>query len=241
MATTLIDKIKSRGYWRVTIKPTQFNEHLIPSISECRRLIEESKVSLRGWDYPHLPRVGEGLDNGVDWIEASTESMIWIPILEYWRFYQSAQFAHLFNCEEDWVDLDQLQIQRISKIPLPKRVLSILNTVDRVTEIYEFAARLAAKEIFSSDLSITVELHGMRDRALVVTGHSRGPLIYDPICRAADDLLHPPRIVSLEALLAQASELALGDILWFFERFNWQNMPVHVIKNDQHNLLERRI
>ena len=241
MATPLIDKIKSRGYWYVIIRPTQFNQHLIPSLDECHRLIEESKVSLRGWDYPHLPRLGQGLSKGVDWIESSTESMVWIPILEYWRFYQSGQFAHLFNCTEDWIDLDQLQIQSWGRNrPLPEKVLSILSTVYRVTEIYEFAARLAAKEIFRSDLSITVELHGMKERVLVVTGHMRAPLLENYTCKL-DDLPYPPKTVSLETLLAQASDLALENILWFFERFHWQSIPVHVIKNDQRNLLERRL
>lgn len=239
MATTLIDKIKSQGYWRVIIKPTQFNKSLIPSLTECQRLIEESKVYLRGWDYPHLPRYGQGLVNGVDWLEASTDSMVWIPMLEYWHFYQSGQFAHLFNCGEDWVNRDQLQIQNWRNLPLPERVLSILNTVYRVTEIYEFAARLAAKGIFRSDLSITVELHGMKDRGLVVTGHMRAPLLDNYICGV--DALPYSKTVSLEALLAQASELALESLLWFFERFNWQSIPVHTIRDDQRRLLERRL
>src|SRR5262249_46489494 len=114
------------------------------------------------------------------------------------------------------------------------------NTVYRVTEIYEFAARLAAKGIFSSDLSITVELHGMKDRGLVITAHMRAPLLENYICRV-DDLPYPPKVVSIETLLAQSSELALENIVWFFERFNWQNIPVHVIRDDQRRLLERRL
>jgi hypothetical protein len=196
-------------------------------------------VYFRGWDYPHLPRYGNGLINGVDWLEASTESTVMIPTFEYWRFYQSGQFAHLFNCGEDWVGLDYLQIQKWGREPLPERVLSILSAIYRVTEIYEFAARLAAKEIFSSDLSITVELHGMKGRALVVTGHSRAPLLEDYIC-GVDDLPYS-KTVPLETLLGQASELALENLVWFFERFNWRDIPVHVIRNDQRNLLEHRL
>jgi hypothetical protein len=165
--------------------------------------------------------------------------MTFIPILEYWRFYQSGQFAHLFNCGEDWVNRDELQIQNWRELPLPDRVLSILNTIYRVTEIYEFAARLAAKDIFTSDLSITVELHGMKDRGLVVTGHMRAPLMENYIC-GVDDLPYS-KTVSLDALIAQTSELALDNLLWFFERFNWQSIPVQVIRDDQRRLLERRL
>ncbi len=239
MTTAVIDKIKSRGYWRVIIRPTKFHHYLIPSLDKCHQLIEESKVYLRGWDYPHLPDRGQGLVNGIDWLEASTDSMVWIPMLEYWRFYQSGQFAHLFHCEEDWINRDQLQIQNWRNLPLPEKVLTILGTVYRVTEIYEFAARLAAKDLFSSDLSITVELHGMKGRGLVVTGHMHAPLLTNYIC-GVDDLPYS-KTVSLEALLAQASELALENVVWFFERFNWQNIPVDGIRNDQRNLLERRL
>lgn len=235
MESTLADKIKSRGYWRIIIRPPQFKKDLIPSLDECLRLIVESKVSLRGWDYPHVAREGEGLANGLDWVESSTE---WGEILEYWRFYQSGQFAHLFSCEGDWVDRSQIKVQRLQRSqPLPGGILDIIEIIYRTTEIYEFAARLASKNVFGSDLQITVELHGMKDRTLVLTDPRRVPPD-DYTCKL-DDLPYS-KTVSVETMLAKSSELALENILWFFERFNWRRMPTGVIKNDQRRLLERR-
>lgn len=233
MINSLIDKIKSRGYWRVIIRPTQFNKQLIPSLADCRRLLDESKVSLRGWDYPHIDR--EGFTNGIDWIESSTD---WRDILEFWRFYQSGQFANLFNCEEDWTDLSQSQFMRLSQTPLPGGVIDIIEVIYRVTEIYEFAARLAAKNLFGNDLIISVELHGMKNRTLINTDPLRGKLPRDYTCRI--DNLPYSRTVSVELLLAESSDLALENILGFFERFNWHDVPVNIIKNVQLRLLERR-
>jgi hypothetical protein len=235
METALIDKIKSHGYWLVKIRPTYFEKKLISSLAECRRLIRESNVSLRGCDYPHMEREGEGLISGIDWIESSTD---WGKILEYWRFYQSGQFAHVFNCREDWVDLNSIRIQRFRNEPLPGRILDMINTIYRTTEIYEFTARLAAKNIFGNDLQITVELHGMKSRTLVLTDPSRGPLDNDYTCRL-DDLPYS-KTVTVETMLAEPSELALENILYFFERFNWDRIPIEVIKEAQRRFLERR-
>ncbi len=139
MTNELIGKIKSRGYWRIVIRPQKFNKHLIPSLDQCLQYIAASKVSLRGWDYPHVDR--EGYANGIDWVESATD---WMDILEYWRFYQSGQFANIFNCREDWVDLNQEQFMRLVNKPFPDGVLGVVATIYRLTEIYEFAARLAS-------------------------------------------------------------------------------------------------
>ena len=153
MQEALIEKIKSRGYWRVLIRPTQYKKDLISSLRDCRRFIEESKV-LRGWTTRTLNVEGKVV-NGDDWVESSTD---WEPYIEHWRFHQSAQFIHLFNCREDWRDIDE-RVGPSRRSSLPDSFLEPIWAVYRTTEIYEFAARLAAKSIFGKNLSIAVELH----------------------------------------------------------------------------------
>ncbi len=236
MQEALIEKIKSRGYWRVLIRPTQYKKDLISSLSECRRFIEESKVSLRGWDYPHIERRGEGLVNGDDWVESSTD---WSQYLEHWRFYQSGQFAHLFNCKEDWFDSNEVEISYPRRrSSLPDAFLEPVWTVYRTTEIYEFAARLAAKGFFGNSLSISVELHKMKGRTLFLTDPARGPLHGDYTSRIDD--ISFQKTIPVEAMLASPSDFALENLLYFFERFNWDRIPIDVLKNDQRQLLEQR-
>ena len=50
----LLEKIKSRGYWKVNIKPMKFKEDLINTPAECKEIIQEVQVRLRGWYYPYF-------------------------------------------------------------------------------------------------------------------------------------------------------------------------------------------
>src|SRR5438034_7832370 len=97
----IIDSVKARPHWRVTIRPTIFNESRISTLPECWRIIESCSVSLRGWNYPHVDR--EGRTNGNDWISSWCE---FNGYLEYWRFYQSGQFLHLKSFWEDSEKVD---------------------------------------------------------------------------------------------------------------------------------------
>ena len=51
---TVLDKIRTRGYWRVLIRPTQFDENHIADYSDLFPIVEKNSVQLRGWDYPHI-------------------------------------------------------------------------------------------------------------------------------------------------------------------------------------------
>src|SRR6266571_644849 len=99
-ATDLGNEIRSRGYWRVNVRPTVFIPERV-ALRELEAITRDSIVQLRGWDYPHFPR--EGVTRGNDFIEGATEAAF-ISHLEVWRLYQSGQFIHLFSMREDWVE-----------------------------------------------------------------------------------------------------------------------------------------
>lgn len=50
----IVEEIKSSAYWRVVIRPAKYDENRLKSAKQCFDIIDASKVSLRGWDYPHL-------------------------------------------------------------------------------------------------------------------------------------------------------------------------------------------
>jgi hypothetical protein len=64
----VIEKIKSRGYWKVVIRSSIFLEDRIRELSLCKKLVRDNKVRLRGWDYPHYDREIEP-DSGLDYVE----------------------------------------------------------------------------------------------------------------------------------------------------------------------------
>jgi hypothetical protein len=216
--STLIDKIHSTGYWRINIRPTVFQPTRISQVSECKDFIANAKVSLRGWDYPHIdPR---NLIIGQDWIENSTD---WQLSVEYWRFFQSAQFVHHFSCSEDYEHPNH-------------KVLGMLNTLYTATEIFLFASRLGVKNLLSPAAEITIELMGMEGRQIYEPSRVFSGQLISRI-----DQIKFQRIVDVESLIAQSSEIAIDATTFIFERFNWEHPSRQVLIEDQRRLLERRL
>jgi hypothetical protein len=228
--------IKSRGFWRVTLRPTLFQADRIPSLSDCEKLVADCKVSLRGWDYPHYDTVVSGRD--YIWSDTNRGSK-----KEVWRFYQSGQFANYFACPEDWWKEDPITSWE-AKQYTSGQALEVLMALFRLTEIYEFAARLAQKGVFGDELILTVSLHGMLERRLI-TLHAMLELdLYEPVCKMPDLLLE--KGLPVKELVATASELSLDHALWIFERFNWRDVKkstgaLDVLRSEQKKLLERRL
>jgi hypothetical protein len=229
MMEELLAKIKSRGYWFVIIRPLRFKEERISSLEECSKLVRECQVSLRGWNYPHITDPKSGLN----WVESSTD---WECYKEYWRMYQSGQFVHLFGCREDWWSESSLSSPETREIK-PGSVLSVLSTLFSITEIYEFAARLAEKNVFDHNLRLTIELHGMKNRKLTML--EPGRISRDYVC--AINELPLSKTIPVEEILSQGHDLALKHTIWIFERFNWHSPPIKILKEEQNRLLEHRL
>jgi len=227
-----LKKIHSTGYWRVNIRPTLFEQTRIPSLKTCREIIESSIVRLSGWDYPYLDP--EETANGDDWIQSGRDHGRYV---EYWRFYQSGQFIHHFACFEDFTNPSELS-QYIEKPSPSGRYLSILSTLYKVTEIFEFAARLASKNILSPETEISIKLVGTEGRQLFFWSRSRHQPI-DYICKIPEITFS--KIYQTVELLASASDLALDTTVYIFERFNWMSVPRGLLTEEQKKLLERRL
>lgn len=233
-AEKVLEKIKSRGYWRVVIRPVRFEKERIKSLAECAELVRRCKVSLRGWDYPHVSGRYE-VQSGLDWVESLTD---WNGYKELWRMYQSGQFLHLFGCREDWLgEASILGPSKYSNIK-PGSVLSVLSTLYSVTEIYEFASRLAEKNLFDNSVYLSIGLHGMKNRKLKVFDIGRS-LFNDYICQIND--LPLSKTITLEEILGRSHDLALHHTVWIFERFNWRSPPEEIFREDQKKFLERRM
>lgn len=107
--------------------------------------------------------------------------------------------------------------------------MSILMTLFSLTEIYEFAARMAEKDIFGEALNLVVELHQMKDRRLVYLDPSRN-LSDEYVCEVKD--LPMQKTIPVYDILRNARGLALDHTIWIFERLNWR-VRRDLLKNDQ--------
>ena len=89
--------VLERSHWRVNFRPGEYQPELIPTLSQCFEIMQQTKVRLRGWDYPHLSSRAAERATGLNWIASWA---LFMGHNEYWRFYQSGQFLHLFSVTE---------------------------------------------------------------------------------------------------------------------------------------------
>ncbi len=235
----ILKEIKQTGYWRILIRPTIFVKTKIDSLAKCKEIIRQSAVRLRGWDFPHLDR-DETL-NGIDWIESGCD---FGDMKEYWRFYQSGQFIHYSAIREDYLREEIIKDAGApinhypDKSKLPSRFMSIISTIYRVTEVYEFASRLVEKDILEPSLEISVTLTGMKDRLLFFWDWYRDLL--GPYTSRLDEFECPRKEYDTNDFLANKESYAEECIVWIFERFNWDSPPRSLVRETQKKFLQKR-
>lgn len=236
--------VLSDPHWRVNFRPDEYEEELIPSLKQCFEIIEKNKLSLRGWDYPHLSNRDEERTQGNNWVASWSD--FWNH-REYWRLYQSGQFLHLFSVGEETQPEWRQELLSAMKGQLSYRddiewdqvpgFISILNFTYSMTEIFEFAARLCQAQIYRGVLNIGVSIRGIKGFVLAAGWERSWRNFY----ATAEDELSRSWSFETDALVAESSEKALNAIHWFLERFGWLSPNLEVIRSDQENFLRGRI
>lgn len=105
-----------------------------------------------------------------------------------------------------------------------------------LTEIYEFAARLAKKKVFDDLLKISITLAGMKDRRLVTTEINRS-FNDDYVCNI--EKIPIERKITVDEIIGKSKEFAIDDTLHAFECFNWFKPPRKVFEEEQDKLIRR--
>lgn len=235
-----LKEIRKTGHWRVLIRPTVFRKGRMDSLAKCKEIIGESVVRLRGWHFPHLDK--DETSNGIDWIQSGCD---FGEIKEYWRFYQSGQFVHYSAITEDYL---KERIVKEAGVPvnhwpdkstLPPTFMSIIGTIYRVTEVYEFASRLVEKHILEPSLEISIVLRGMKNRLLFFWEWDRNLL--GRYISQLEEFECPREEHDPNDFLAKRREYAAECIAWIFEKFNWDNPPRGLIRETQEKLLQKRV
>jgi len=224
--TKLREKIQSRGYWEVVIRPEKFEEKRIeyPALFS---LVQRSSVELRGWDYPHIDHKSSPLLD-LNWVGQDTD---WNHYLETWRMYQSGQLLHTSGMIEDW--FDQSSIFSIEPGWEPGRILYAINTLFKYTEIFEFAARMALAIEGDDPLQVQITLHGLRGRRLTEEGVRLVLSIYNFV--SSMDSFPYQVDKSRTELIARPRELALDAAQQLFQRFGW-NVSLEFLREEQFRL-----
>jgi hypothetical protein len=221
-----IDKIKSRGYWDVSIHPVSFVRDRL-AYEDLEQLLTRQTVRLRGWPVPYIDFREEVL-RGDDWIGQDIDAEI-VAHYEAWRFFTTGQFNQLRSVSADWREGNEA-----TAVPSGfSSVIEVWEILFYVTEVFELAARLALTDAGDQRMTVDVRLAGLTDRALVVGQQNRAPFVrphrttMPSIERTAtmtrDDLVANPRL--------HAAQLSRE----IFLRFGW-NPPLEQLSAHQAEL-----
>ena len=224
----ILKQIRSRGFWEVKIQPVEFREDRIPTLTKCKDIVREAVVHITGWQYPYYGP-GEQPQLFQEFIQQTCD---WKFFLELWRYYRSGQFIHFFAVREDWPELSPSG----TRASETGEVLWIEPAVYSLTEIYEFASRLAARGLLGDDCQISISLHGMKSRSLI---WFNGMRVLRQDCRSVMDSIVLKESIPTTKLLAASPELAVEQATGLFHRFNWDLQP-QTIKQLQTELLQKR-
>lgn len=215
--TTILDKLSERGYWRVELRPVQYQERRVSSLKVLRSAVETSGVELRRWGFPHIDRnwplpesqvsVGQETNRGVH--------------VEVWKAFLSGQFVYRGGIWTDWLDQDLFGRARTDWVP--GQFLPIVSTLWSLSEFFEFAARYAQTPCGADYLHIELTLNGLEGRYLK-GDHDRRHWFED-FGPARLKAFSFTRALSRTELISTSSQLALETATELYGLFGWHTGP----------------
>jgi hypothetical protein len=230
--TETLDRIKSRGYWHIIIRPKRFVERRVEMLSVLEAAVEHAHVQLRGWDYPHI---GQGRDveieRGNDWVGQETD---WEHKLEVWRLYMSGQFVHYFAVSYDWRDRSGFwPPDEVWKVGAR---IHVGDTVAHLTEILVFASRLAVTEVGDEQIDVSIKIHGLKGRKLEAD-RTWMDLMFPERTANTDDFSWE-RSLSRTELVGRHREVAVEISTHLFELFHW-DVSADIVRREQESAIGR--
>lgn len=221
MKEGLLEKIRNFGHWRVNIRPlTPLGARL--TLQRCEEIVGQSRVSIRGWDYPHFSHRHDdqgGSERGGEYFENWCD---WNSQVEFWRMYRSGQFLSYNALNDDTENAYNDNIRR----------LNIVDAIYTISEFTEFASRLSNNAGFVPGCHISITLNGSSGRRLEA-GRNRVPF-FEARSTNAENI-----VIERELIKADDSQAVAVDILVeLFDHFGW-NPDVSQIRNDQRRFYNR--
>jgi hypothetical protein len=157
---------------------------------------------------------------------------------ELWRFYQSGQFTYLIAIHEDWVERTSQgnfgpswgpPEALAAKGPL----LGVGDALFRMTEVFEFASKLAVTPAGGDTMHIRIEVQNLRGRMLWVDSPHR--LSMEREYRADINGFPFEEEYSATDLASHGRELAAEAARQLFARFGW-HPPLEILRQQQSEL-----
>ncbi len=231
----ILKRIKGKSNWEVKIRPLKFEQQKIPDLKQCLNIVESSRVSLRGWDYPYIDR--SNINYKKEYISSEIDGDTHV---EVWRMYQSGQFYHVFRFQEDFLIKEAKEIASNIMMPQgfsPSGYFAVTSALFKITEIFEFASRIA-KNFNEKYLEIVIKLSGLQNRVLIEWDPRK---VWVHFYKCSEPVLEKRIPLELSELIKNSRKYSVDVSLWFFEKFGWLHANRKFLENDQEKLIKKRL
>jgi hypothetical protein len=173
-------------------------------------------------------------EQGTDWIgEVANIS----TFIEYWRFYQSGQFIHHLALREDHMGRLRLFHPQFFIPGKDKKYLAVTAAVCMLTDIVEFASRLAYREVLVPKAVIGVELHKMAGRELTYMMPGRrlpGSFWFK------DEVVNLGGTYETDDLIGRPGDIAVDLSMALFNKAKWEAPRTLIIEDQERYTANRR-
>lgn len=226
--------ILEEPYWHTNLRPEFYEVELISSLSECLKIVNQSRVKLGGWGYPSETFDVSQRSQGATWISGWSD----LGRLEYWRFYQSAQFLHLSNFWDQREEAlnpwrQRSRVKGTRERPQVSGYVSISEIIFTTTGVFEFAARLCEKGIFNGQINLIIYLKKADNFILFEPNNL---LFLDRFYKLTESSLRLSQTIKSDDLVANSKKYAIDAAIWFVERFGWHEPPANFFEQKQRDL-----
>lgn len=228
MKAGLLERITGVGHWRVVVRPTVPVKDQL-SFKTCKEYVVRRRVSLRGWDFPHVNERDDEFGGSGIFTDYFENWVDWHAQWEFWRMYRSGQFISYTSLYEDAVGGSQSNSIA--------RNIDAIGALYSITEFVEFSVRLMRETEYKPGVHLFVSLRNTKGRRLS-TGVNRMPFLIPKITQADEIILNKTIMGELSdnAAMTTAADFARE----FFDHFGW-DAEENLIKSEINRLLTRQI
>jgi len=215
---------QEQGKWMLTSLPAIFEQERLGDSREITKRIDHSRVSLRGWSFPH--RQPDNVSNFNEGVQSNyTGRPLVVMHKEAYRAYASGLFCWqgIF-----WEDGQPLQ----SGI----KDLTFIGIIWEPVEFFLFLSRYYSFLQDDEGVLVRVEATGLRNRELT----ARDPnIVWDGGYRAGVDSFAFQRTILAVELKTAPMDFALECSRKLLLLFNWNSVTDDIIRAWQQRLLKR--
>jgi hypothetical protein len=210
------------GSWTVTFRPANYIRDRIPELPSVQVMVRESRVGLRGWDFPHFTpendsNFARGFQSWVDWQSPLSR------MTEAFRAYESGLFRWKGSLWED-----------THPMYAGKNQISLVAIIFAFTEWLMFAQRYYERFLRMEDfLNFEFILDGAHNRALMSIPPS-APLLSRYTSQESRVIEGGTAVMG--ELRSDASGIARRYVRRVFEIFNWNTATDELIADWQKHI-----